>query len=236
MSVVEFLTLVTRRQLIFRQFRGLERNDRAEGKIPDGFWETFERDAVAAGATASEILETRRKAETSLERLRCFRYVSCWTMGTSENALLWQVYAPQGIAVRTRVGKLRTAPLASAVADICIYSTGMEYADDWSELEAQGFQHYGVVPNKLFLHTKRTLFAGENEVRFYIDPPAVYELDETGAPTADPDKAALWYAIEFANLRWVEEIVADSSLPVWAAQTLAEFVQPLGLRFRQSGR
>jgi hypothetical protein len=157
-------------------------------------------------------------------------------MGATENALLWQVYAPHGIAVRTRVDKLRTAPLASSAVGISISSTGMQYADDWSELRAQGFQHYGVVPNKLFLHTKRTLFAGENEVRFYIDPPAAFDLEQTGPQLADPEKAAPWYAVEFANLCWVEEIVAGSSMPLWAAETLADFVRPHGLKFRQSGR
>ena len=235
MSVVEFLTLVLRKQLIFRQFRGLQRNDRAEGKIPEGFWEAFERDAAKSGASAAEIAETRRRAEVSLYRLCCFRYVSCWTMATTENALLWQVYAPHGIAVRTRVGKLRTAKILTPSEHIAILSTGMEYADDWSELEERGLQHYGVVPNRLFLHTKRSLFADENEVRFFIDPPAIFE-PIPGPQMADPAKMTPWYSVTFETLTWIEEIVADSSLRDWAITTLAKICEPHGLKFRQSGR
>lgn len=69
----------------------------------------------------------------------------------------------------------------------------MHYADDWSELQAQVLEHHGVVPNRLFLHTKRTLFSGENEVRFYIDPPAHYDSDVQRLATADPEKAPCWY-------------------------------------------
>jgi hypothetical protein len=235
MSVVEFLTLVLRKQLIFRQFRGLERNDKAEGKIPEGFWEAFERDAAKRGASAAEIVEIRGRAETSLERLRHFRYVSCWTMATTENALLWQVYAPHGIAVRTTVGKLRTAKILTPSEQIAIWSRGMEYADDWSELEERGLQHYGVVPNRLFLHTKRTLFAGENEVRFFVDPPAIFE-PTLGPQLADPAKMPAWYSVTFETLTWIEEIVADSSLPDWAIDTLASIAKLHGLKFRLSGR
>ena len=232
MSVVEFVALITRRQLVFRQFKGLERSDRLEGKIPGGFWAAFERDIRKTGASREEIQEIRRRAEVTLERLRCFRYVSCWTMAKRENALLWQVYAPHGVAIRTQVGKLREASLVSP--DISIRSTGMHYADDWTELQAQGFQHYGVVPNRLFLHTKRTLFVGENEVRFYIDSPAQYEIDAAGIQVAE--KAPAWYPIEFTSLSWIEEIIADSSLPDWGSDTLSDLIKPHRLKFRQSGR
>jgi hypothetical protein len=116
MGILEFLTLVTRRQLIFRQFKGLETNDRAEGKIPEGFWEAFARDLANSGVARAEILEIQSQTDSRLNQLRCFRYVSCWTMSPSENALLWQVFAPGGVAVRTKVEKLRAARLAPAAA------------------------------------------------------------------------------------------------------------------------
>lgn len=155
-------------------------------------------------------------------------------MGVHENALLWQVYAPLGVAVRSRVGSIRDAQVVTS--SVRIRSAGMQYADDWSGLQALGYQHFDVVPNKLFLHTKRTLFAGENEVRFFIDPPAAYERQPDGVVSADPMHVPRWYAVEFECLDWIEEIVADSALPQWTVDTLQAFAAPLQKAFRQSGR
>jgi hypothetical protein len=48
------------------------------------------------------------------------------------------------------------------------------------------------------------------------DAPAQYETAAAGVSVADPEKALGWYLVEFASLSWIEEIVADSSLPDWA--------------------
>ncbi len=135
MHLIEFITLATRRQLVFRQFRDLERNDKAEGKVPSGFWEAFERDANQRGVGNAELAATRQQAERALDRLLYFTYVSCWTMSVVENALLWQVYAPHGVAIRTRVDKLKRAAENTQTP---ITSAGMVYANDWRDLEAQG--------------------------------------------------------------------------------------------------
>jgi hypothetical protein len=41
----------------------------------------------------ADTAELRKRAEVSLDKLRCFEYASCWTMAKAENALMWKAYA-----------------------------------------------------------------------------------------------------------------------------------------------
>jgi hypothetical protein len=129
-----FLTLTVNRRPMFRQSKELEKIDRQEGMIPDKFWESWEEWTRKQDPT-EDIREARKTAERSLSRLRHFQYVSCWTAGKIESALMWMAYAPRGVAVRTTIGALKGAPLTNI--DHCgpIQSKVMVYADNWPDLE-----------------------------------------------------------------------------------------------------
>jgi hypothetical protein len=233
MHLPEFLTLITTRRLMFRQFRSLETNDREEGKIPSDFWESFQRSAQVS--TDDALAKIIKQTEENLELLRRYRYVSCWTMAPRENALLWAVYAQHGVAVRTRVMKLRGAPRATQSQSGPIISKGMVYADSWADAEPHGFREWGeVVPNERFLHTKRLFFAGENEVRFYIQPPPIYRRARKG-PMADSQDCPPWFPVLFENLKWIDEVVVSSSTPPWAIETIQPLVDAHRIAFRRSG-
>jgi len=170
MSQRVFLTLVTDRRLMFHQFKELQELDEREGMVVPGFWKSVVKHERRRSPNA-DISELRMRAETSLDKLRCFAYANCWNMAKSENLLMWKAYAPKGIAIRTSVGKFKNAQQEEGKERLSIRLQKIAYADHWRDLEKRGYRHYGIPLNKLFLHTKRKAFAGEREVRFSIQPP-----------------------------------------------------------------
>lgn len=75
-------------------------------------------------------------AEASLDKIRCFEYASCWIMADAESAQMWEGFAAQGIAIRTKVGAFANAK-QTGLNPPDIGSQVIEYADHWSELEAR---------------------------------------------------------------------------------------------------
>jgi len=128
MSLHEFLTLIIRQMLIFRQFEELWRNDIKEGQVPEGFPEACEALNTVSATGSTDAMEQN---DRRLNILRLQTYVSCWNLlpdSKSENAFMWASYAPRGVMVKTTVEKLR-----------------MTYADDWNGLEDQGFATDGTI-------------------------------------------------------------------------------------------
>jgi hypothetical protein len=146
MSLHAFLTLATDRCLMFRQFKELQKSDAREGMVTEGFWESM-LEFYREQEPQAEITEIRRRAETTLNKLRCFGYASCWNMSARENALMWKAYAPQGIAIRTTVKKFRKAkqPVGQ---DLGIRAQKVEYADHWKDLKKRGYSHDGIPLNR----------------------------------------------------------------------------------------
>lgn len=218
---------------MFRQFKELQKSDAREGMVTTGFWKSIlefyrEQDPQA------EIAELQNKAEVSLDRLRCFEYASCWSMSDGENALMWRAYAPQGIAIRSTVRKFIDARQES-VQPQRICPQRIEYADHWRDLQRRGYRHNGTPLNRLFLHTKRKAFASEREVRFRIAPVPEFPLGPDGQPTsADPNRAPPWFPVQFENLNWIEEVVAESSIPQWCVGPIHQLADQHNLTFRAS--
>jgi hypothetical protein len=233
MSLHAFLTLATDRYLMFRQFKELQNSDAREGMVPDGFWESM-LDFYREQQPQADITEFRQRSETTLNKLRCFGYASCWSMSAGENALMWKAYAPQGIAVRTTVKKFRNAK-QPAGNELSIRAHKMEYADHWSDLRKCGYWHTGIPLNRLFLHTKRRAFVSERAVRFSIAPafPFLMAPDGTAVPP-DPNKCPPWFPVRFENLNWIEEVVAESSIPNWAVETIRKLADQQNIKFRGS--
>ena len=237
MGVHEFLTLILSRRLMFRQFRDLERSDKQEGMIPDEFWESWER-ARHQERPDGGLGKSRKEADARLFMLRCTQYISCWNAAEGENALMWMSYAPKGVAIKTTVGRLSEAGYENKEQFGMINCERVEYADDWHDLEDRGFEHGGVVQNRLFLNRKRKLFSAENEVRLRIQPRPTCQNDADieRRPPGFPELWPTWFPVVFENLEWVDEVVADSSIAAWSIATFSELIASSGLRLRLSGR
>jgi hypothetical protein len=215
---------------MFRQFKDLQKSDAREGMGIPGFWESMVEFYQRQDAK-TDVAEVKNRAEKSLDRLRCFQYANCWNMSKSESALMWKAYAPQGIAITTTVGKFTHAKQESG-QDLSVRSQKIAYANSWSELRKCGYSHNGIALNRLFLHTKRRAFAGEKEIRFRIAPVFKFGAMPDGSP--DPNECPPWYPVIFENLAWIEEVVAESSIPKWAMRPIHELANQQSLTFRSS--
>jgi hypothetical protein len=236
-NIYEFLTLVTDRRLMFRQFKDLQTSDKLEGMVPSGFWESWECHMRQETKDEAVIAKARTESEKHIDDLRCFSYASCWNMAKAESALMWMAYAPKGLAIKSTVKKLRTAKIQNTREISGISCDKILYADDWSELADRGINHEGIVLARLFLHTKRKLFSPEKEVRFRVQPVAKFERDGiTGTVTANSQKCPPWSGVMFENLEWIDAIVADSAIAPWGIETLSRLIETHGIKFRQSGR
>jgi hypothetical protein len=218
---------------MFRQFKELQKSDAREGMVTEGFWESV-LEFYRRQDPCADIAELRQRAEESLNRLRCFEYASCWNMAKTENAFMWKAYAPRGVAIKTTIGKLRHADQQSGKDKFNIRLQKIEYADHWQELEKRCYQHDGIALNRLSLHTKRRAFIGEHEVRFRIAPIFPFKLNPDGSYSADPKECPPWFPLTFENLNWIEEVVAESSIPPWAVKTIQQLTDQHRVRFRQS--
>lgn len=237
MSIYEFLALITDRRLMFRQFKDLQRSDRREGMVPNGFWESWENYMRRETNDEAVLEKARIDNEKHVNDLRCFSYASCWNMAKAESALMWMAYAPRGLAIKSTVKKFRTAKIQNTDEIRRISCDKILYADNWSELANQGINHEGIVLARLFLHTKRKLFAPEKEVRFRVHPVPNFAQDPTtGTVAANPKKCPPWRGVLFENLDWIDAVVADSAIASWGTDTLSRLVEAHGIRFRQSGR
>jgi hypothetical protein len=220
---------------MFHQFKELQKSDAREGMVVAGFWESViehERQQFPS----ADISELKSRAEGSLDRLRCFTYANCWNMAKHENVLMWKAYAEGGIAIRTTIGQFRNAPQENGNNRLTIQLQKIVYADHWRELQERGYRHYGIPLNKLFLHTKRKAFAGEREVRFRISPAFSfpYIRQQDGSFLQDASACPDWFGVVFENLDWIQEVVAESSIPSRTASTIRRLADQHNLKFRVS--
>lgn|SRR6202035_5123679 len=233
MNLKAFEPLMTDQCLMFHQFKELRKSDEREAMVTEGFWESL-LEFLRRIDPDEDADKLRAWAEEQLDRLSCFEYASCWIMADTENDKMWRDFAPEGIAIRTNVGEFAHAK-QTGLNPQPIRSQIIEYADQWSELEARGYSHCGVPLNRLFLHTKRKRFADENEIRFRVHPVPTFPLMPDGRRTsANPRDSKPWHPVTFETLDWIEEIVAASSLPSSDTESIRQRVEQKGLNFRRS--
>jgi hypothetical protein len=216
MSLHEFLTLIVRKKLIFRQFEDLWRNDIKEGRVPQRFWEAYEAlNPVSATGSA----EAREQNDRRLNILRLQTYVSCWHLASeNENALMWSSYAPRGVMIKTNVEKLKAATRCEQNGSI--QAEEMTYADDWTGLREQGFSTDGtIIPNRLFLNRKRRMYKIEQEIRFGYSE-THWETTPAGAWIALPEKLPKWSERAVRDFEWIDEVVVGGDVTPWSVETL----------------
>jgi hypothetical protein len=140
MSRRVFMRLLTERRLMFHRFDELQKIEAREGMVANDFWRSIWEHLQARLPFPADLGITTQMAEARLDRLRCLIYASCWNMGKHENNLMWKAYAPEGIAIRTSVGKLKNAPQAGGTERLTIEYQKIVYADNWRGLEQRGYR------------------------------------------------------------------------------------------------
>jgi hypothetical protein len=143
---------------------------------------------------------------------RGFGYVNCWSVAPEDHALLWQAYAgPQGVALRSTVGKLRSVlPWDAALGRV-------EYVD-------HSDPDLPPSPPPIACFLKRRNFAAEEELRAWLpfDPEGRFDLS-----LADlPDGRAVPIDIE----TFVDQIRLSPSMPEILRLALPRVIRGLGLR------
>jgi hypothetical protein len=229
-SVHAFLTLINGQCLTFHQFKRLQESDVREGMVPEGFWESMQ-DA-----------DIKSNSEDNRERLLRFTYANCWNMSEHENALMWKAYAPQGVAIKTTVGKLMGAEITQIMntklkgqSATKIEQLTIEYADNWRELEEKGYCHNEIPLNVLFLHLKRKAFCSEAEVRFRIQAPEPFPPQPGGGfVSPNPGDCPPWCPVIFKTLDWIDRVVTAPSTSDWAVKPIRQIAEQKGLDFRPS--
>lgn len=217
--------------LSFHQFKRLQDKDEREGMVPEGFWESMQQS------------DSKPNAEENREKLLYFTYANCWSMSEHENVLMWKAHAPDGVAIKTTVGKLMGAEITKFIdtelkggSFLKLEQLTIEYADNWKELEEKGYRHDEIPLNVLFLHLKQKAFHSEAEVRFRVSPPANFPQRPDGTFTsANPANCPHWCPIVFKTLGWINEVVTAPSTSDWAAKPISRIAKEKGLNFRPSG-
>jgi hypothetical protein len=98
LDLPKFLTLLHSTSLYFRRADGF--NDRFEGALIPAFRRALD-ESHSAGTQ-------KYNADYFYRRARTGNYVSCWTMGTTDNMALWQLYGgvKTSVAINTTVQRL----------------------------------------------------------------------------------------------------------------------------------
>lgn len=233
MSVAKFLSLLTQRSLYFRKVAKLRHDDPYEGTLAQlnrEFHQTISSDP----AFAKKMLGLQE--ELSQETLKLFSpghqkemselwanisYVNCWHVNEYESAFLWSVYAAagEGIAIRSTIGKLKSALQDS---DRDLYMGLVAYKDYNTE----------AISTRNFLHpifVKRKSFESERELRVLftkdIDP-VVGDLAAT-VNMAREFSDGHYIPIDIDQL--INVIFVSPIMPKWYHDTIVAFAKIMNL-------
>src|SRR5437016_4241774 len=148
-SVAALISIVDRRRLVFRQFRSLRRDDRAEGAIPK---DLYARDPNLGGDLDAQLRGIRANEDLS----HC-TYVQCWHRASEEHSAFWQIYGDRGVALLTKISTLRAQSFWTALP---LSGEDIVYADTWAEAEQEGLAvPSGITPNRGAMRRKRRAFS-----------------------------------------------------------------------------
>lgn len=218
MSVAELISVLDERQLIFRQFRSLRRDDRAEGAIPE---DVYDRDPILKVDAAAKFAGTAANID-----LLHSTYVQCWHRGARENSAFWQIYGERGVAVRTKISRIEQEAFWK---EYSLTGEDIVYADTWEEAEKKGLMvPAGITPNRSSMRRKRNAFSWEEEWRIFYQPPTTKYGIIAGGP-ADEQEAAReeWRRncpehekIAVDTIKWISEVVVAPAAPTWVFETI----------------
>jgi len=220
MSVAEIISILDRRRLIFRQFRSLRRDDRAEGAIPK---DLYARDRILQGDSRAKAQGIRANAD-----LRHCTYVQCWHQATREHTAFWSIYGHRGVAVRTRISSLKQQTFWRQLS---LNGEGVVYADTWAEAEQKGLRvPEGITPNRGAMLRKRRAFSWEKEWRIFYKPPTTRHgvldarLPANEYEIARKEWRAKWSQyeeLEIESVEWISRVIVAPGAPKWVLESIS---------------
>ena len=192
------------RYMSYPQFKGLFRNglnltkaaiyaqdDPFEGEFIELVYQIAKQYEIFSEDDDGKRTQQADSLREESRRVREKSYVSCWTLGESENVALWKIYGKDknSIALKTTIGKLKQAIesflMTSKESDAGLMKllkkqiVKVKYIDHRSEDQNIGRKFFNIKAPKI-LHYKNIAYKYEEEVRVifdcvesgYGDPPA----------------------------------------------------------------
>ena len=228
MSVAELVSITDRHLLIFRQFRSLRRDDRAEGAIPE---DLYDRDTALGEDSKAKAKGLRANID-----LRYSTYVQCWHRAAREHSAFWQIYGDRGVAVRAKISRLKREKFW---AEHSLRGEDIIYADTWAEVEKQGVTvPLGIMPNRTSMRRKRHAFSWEKEWRIFYSPPASKIGVVDGSLPRDEREIARrewrkrlpeYQEVKVDSVEWISRIIVAPGAPSWVVDTIRLIAKRHGL-------
>ena len=148
--------------------------------------------------------------------------MNCWYAGEHESAAMWLLYATDGIAIQTTMGRLRSSfpkvEEGDAAKTNAVFLGLVRYVD--YETEAMPADNF-LWP---FVHKRRS-FAHEQELRALIWAPGVQNGSLTFLETGVPPEG-LNVPVKLETL--IEKVYVAPSSPKWFARTVAAVAERFG--------
>jgi hypothetical protein len=224
MSVAELISILDRRRLIFRQFRSLRRDDRAEGAIPK---DLYARDPVLGRDLDAKLGGIRANAD-----LRHCTYVQCWHRASREHSAFWQIYGDRGVALRSKISTLKKQSFWTTLR---LKGEDIVYADTWAEAEKKGLTvAQGITPNRSSMRRKRRAFSWEQEWRIFYSPPTTrYGTLGANLPPGEFEMArrewrAKWPEYEEVSIDsfdWISHVIVAPGSPAWVLESICSIAK-----------
>lgn len=221
MSVAELISILDTRALIFRQFRSLRQDDRAEGAIPK---DLYEGDSILG----KDPMAMKMGLTANIDLQYC-TYVQCWHRSIREHSAFWKIYGNRGVAIRTSITALMKERFWNGLtADDIIY------ANTWEEIRAKGLNvPPGITPNRTSMRRKRRVFSWEREWRVFFSPPtAKYGPTRSGIQGKEEWRRR-WpkhEKVEIGSLEWITRVVVAPASPDWVVDAIRTIADRNGIR------
>jgi len=224
MSVAELISILDRRCLIFRQFRSLRGDDRAEGAIPK---DLYVRDRILQGDSLTKARGIRANAD-----LKYCTYVQCWHRAIREHTAFWGIYGHRGVAVQSKISLLKQQ---SFWRQLSLTGEDVVYADTWAEAEQKGLRvPEGIMPNRGAMRRKRRAFSWEKEWRIFYKPPTSkhgvldVRLPPNESEIARKEWRSKWGEYEelvIDSVEWISRVIIAPGAPEWVMKSISSIAE-----------
>lgn len=192
MDFSKFMDLLENKHLFFCNAQYFE--DEYEGKIPEGFYKGWSKEARDGHEPLSEMINEYFKG-----------YISCWNKGEVESYSLWKIYTNPntGIAIKSTVGDLK-----KALDNHSIKMYKAEYVDfKEKEVDCEPPCYSREVANENGLMITRDV------VEVYKDMPYAYENEIRAVYITNIEKNGINFGINLSTL--INEIYISPFASEW---------------------
>ncbi|MGH9343796.1 MAG: hypothetical protein ACRD19_08550 [Terriglobia bacterium] len=210
MGLSYFLWMLKERKLYFSrlpEFKG----DPYEGTLPH--------------VNASQIHDDLKRAYGFASKLAA---VSCWHMNDCESVAMWKLYVrgPEGVAIRSTVGRLKGLPERS---DFVIGK--VRYIDYETTTQPRIDPACSWLQPYMLIFQKRRSYKHEQEVRLVLLNPGEMR-DPLAQVASERDAGAAGFGVPVSLADLIEKIIVSPEFPRCALSPLQQLVDAAGLEIK----